>query len=247
MNQQLNRPQVVVPNQASKRWRWLFAELFIIVLGVLIALAIDEWRENAANATLERQYLHQLIADLRLTEDLMAEVVEENELSKAATRSLVQEFESAETPTVEQVRTLLLSMFAFNNPVPVLGTSEALVTTGDLRLINNETARSDITGYLSRSRDFFLTPIYQVEATHQDLVIQLYMLANSYGISSEKRMGSAHNKITSDVAAFLADPEAYVVTASLASNSYLMSMYRDELAADSKKLRESLESLVTTL
>jgi hypothetical protein len=47
----------------GRQSRWFVAELIVIVVGVLVALGIDEWRENLDNAALEKQYLSQLIND----------------------------------------------------------------------------------------------------------------------------------------------------------------------------------------
>lgn len=41
------------------------AEFVIIVVGVLVALAVDGWREDRAERELERQYLERLLTDVR--------------------------------------------------------------------------------------------------------------------------------------------------------------------------------------
>jgi hypothetical protein len=44
----------------------LFIEIISIVLAVLLALAVDEWRENRANAQLARETLSRIIVELKL-------------------------------------------------------------------------------------------------------------------------------------------------------------------------------------
>ena len=46
-------------------WRYGISELLIVVVGVLIALAADGWREEQHNRSLERQYIGALMSDLR--------------------------------------------------------------------------------------------------------------------------------------------------------------------------------------
>ena len=44
----------------------LFIEMISIVLAVLLALAVGEWRENRANAQLARETLNRITAELKL-------------------------------------------------------------------------------------------------------------------------------------------------------------------------------------
>ncbi len=46
-------------------WKYLFAELFLITLGVLVALAIDNWSENRENRRKEAFHLEDLRESLR--------------------------------------------------------------------------------------------------------------------------------------------------------------------------------------
>lgn len=244
MNQTTIDPTVPVTRPARNRWRWLFAELLIIVLGVLIALAIDEWRATTANAELEQQYLQQLIADLKSTENQMAAVAERNEVSSDGSKALLAIFESDENTSLERIRTLLEGQRGFENPVPVMGTAEALVETGDLGLIRNTKAKSEITRYLAQSRDFFLVPLYQYEALHVKLLFRFQTLLLTHGISTSEKAGLIYSKIPPDVEAFLTDPEAYSLTIQLSYTKEMMRRYRDGVAAESQKLRELLEPLV---
>ena len=43
----------------------LVAELFVVILGVMIALAADNWREDWAESQVEQRYLQRLASDLK--------------------------------------------------------------------------------------------------------------------------------------------------------------------------------------
>lgn len=49
------------PNQS---FRWLLAELTVVVLGILIAFQVDEFRMGLSSAQQERQALSGMLADL---------------------------------------------------------------------------------------------------------------------------------------------------------------------------------------
>lgn len=50
----------------SKNWQGFLGEFVVIVLGVLVALAVDEWRGELSDRALEQQYLDRLESDLAL-------------------------------------------------------------------------------------------------------------------------------------------------------------------------------------
>lgn len=45
-------------------WSRLGMEAFVVVVSILLALAVDEWRDGLANRALEREYLERLRQDL---------------------------------------------------------------------------------------------------------------------------------------------------------------------------------------
>lgn len=226
----------------SQRSRWLAAELLVVVIGVLIALAIDEWRGNVEDAELANEYVYQLIADLRSTETQMVNAVDGNAAAEAATKALVTAFERRESMTLVMIQQLLEESQYFDNPVPVLGAAEALVSTGDLRLIGNATTRSAITSYLSRSRDYWLVPLYQYEELHRNLTLRLGILVQQSDTSNQDDGERAHKDAGMDVAGFFSNREAYAVALNLARTKNDMSRYRESVAVDSAQLRRSLES-----
>jgi len=246
VNQNTSDPESKKLGGVGQRSRWLAAELLVVVIGVLIALAIDEWRGTVENAESANEYLHQLIADLRSTEAQMNDVEDYNAAREAATKALVAAFEGRESVTLAEIQTLLAYSGGFDNPVPVLGAAEALVSTGDLRLIGSAATKSAISNYVSRSRDYFLIPLYQYEEEHRDLSLRLRILAQQSGISTQNNGEHSNREATSSVAEFLSNAEAHAVTIALDDNKYGMSWYRDSVAAESAELRLSLESLVPT-
>jgi len=242
-----NIPNAAAPSRYAERSQWLLAELVIIIAGVLIALAIDEWRGKVEDANLEREYLTQLIIDLRVTEEKMAAAETSNAVSETAAKQFVAAFEDSELVELDMVRQWLSEIRYVDNPVPVLGTAEALVSTGDLRLVRNPNTRSEITQYLSRSRDFWLVPLYQLEERHRYLGFQIQALAEIHGISPRHRSGllrdTSEQEAEADTAEFFAQSQAYSLVAELADIKDSMSSFRKSISAEATELRESLALL----
>jgi len=224
----------------SKRF---FAEFVTIVAGVLIALAIDEWRGDIEDANLELQYLGQLIIDLQASEKEIAEAADRDTAPENAAQRFLAAFEDGQPVTRQDAGQWLSEMRLFSTPVPVLGTIEALISTGDLRLVQNASVRSEITQYLSASQNE-IGRFYQYEDLSRNLYIQILVLAQTHGITPAHRSGLAHevsgSEAEAEFAAFFANPEAYALVERFVANKSRMASHRDSMATEAAKLRELL-------
>ena len=236
-----------------ERARWLLAEIVIIVLGVLIALALDAWYGTLVEARAEQTYLAQLIEDLRETERQMHAAAARTLLAEESVARLLEAVVSADEPEGDSIRIWLTRARAVNNPVPILGTAEALVSTGDLRLLDDAEVRAAITRWLSRSRDFWLVPLYQLEDHHRQLQTELLTIADRRGLEPLTRglisLGDRERyedrpPFQRDVAAFRREPRTYSLLANLSEVKQAMSRYRAAMADEALELRQVLEPLV---
>ena len=149
------RPPHAVERVAEWSWpriRWLAAELTIVVAGILIALAIQSWADGRDDRAREREYLRQLQADLRETERL---VLRDDSIHRTRDRAgvmLLHAFFTPERPPRDSVLVWALNATWYEPRRPILGTAEALVATGDLRLLRDNALRAAVTAYLAESR-----------------------------------------------------------------------------------------------
>ncbi len=216
-------------------------ELLIIVAGVLIALAIDEWRQNLQNADLERVYLTQLISDLQATEEAILSVERVNSDSMDAVAALLTTFESNEAVVPAQLVDSLDRIIYFDNPVPVLGTVDALIATGDLRLIQDAQLRSLVTEYQSVIRDYWLAPLYQWEYRHNDLVYQVIGAAIAHGVVPQDRNGLVRQPSSTDLDGFLRNSEAYTAIIELEFVKRVLAEYRNGTRDEAVSLMRSIQ------
>jgi len=231
----------MVSKSLSNSLRLLSAELFVIVAGVLIALAIDEWRQNIENEDLEHEYVQQLIIDLRATEESVTKSETHASAGNESLSKLVDAFKTDESIDSDQLFDLIYASSSLNNPVPILGTIDTLVATGDLRLIRDSRTRSAVIQYLSYARNYLITPIYDAEERFGDNFHQLLTLAAADGmVYSEGQYGLSRN-IEPNVEAFLANRQAYVIVLQMIDLRGHFTWHRDQLYVTAKELRERLE------
>lgn len=60
------RQKLLEQNRVSKYLIYAFGEIILVVIGILIALQINNWNENRIQKTYERKMLHELVDDLKL-------------------------------------------------------------------------------------------------------------------------------------------------------------------------------------
>jgi hypothetical protein len=243
-----------VITRLQERARWLLTEIVIIVLGVLTALALDAWYGRLVEAQDEQTYLSQLIEDLRETERQMQAAAARTVPAEESAAKLLRAVGGAIEPEADSIRVWLTLAAAVDNPVPILGTAEALVSTGDLRLVADAKVRAAITRWLSRSRDFWLVPLYQLEDHHRRMQTELLAIADRTGVEPLTRGVVLLDRRTrrperppfeTDVSAFVREPLTYSLIASLSEAKEAMSRYRAAMADEARELREILEPLVS--
>jgi len=59
------RKQLADDNKPLKYARYAIGEIVLVVVGILIALSINNWNENNKNIEVRRNYYHQILKDLQ--------------------------------------------------------------------------------------------------------------------------------------------------------------------------------------
>ena len=142
------------PPPPRTRWdwrgaaRWFGAEFLVVVTGVLVALAVGAWWQGRQDAATERAYLRQLASDLRETEQAAADADAFLRPVDRAGSLLWLAFYEADPPPRDSLLVWAERSMWTSTVRPVLGTAEALVATGDLALIRDDSLRTAVTAYL---------------------------------------------------------------------------------------------------
>ena len=60
------RQQLLMENNTSKYFKYAIGEIVLVVIGILIALQINNWNQDRINKDYEQKMLHELVEDLKL-------------------------------------------------------------------------------------------------------------------------------------------------------------------------------------
>jgi hypothetical protein len=133
-------------------WAAVSVEVAVVVLGVAIGFQVAAWGSARSDVVKEQRYLSQLAADLRETQRQLADADSFLVEPDHAGGRLWAAFYQTEPPPADSLFAWRSIMARMRVVTPVLGTAEALVATGDLSLIRDDSLRSAITGYIESSR-----------------------------------------------------------------------------------------------
>ena len=127
-------------NKTGKYFKYAIGEIVLVVIGILIALSINNWNESVKNQVQEKSYLKSLIVDLSkdtlAIQNILAYQIEDS--LKIATH------QSDLTKNDASMNDLLrIMVYEWNPKIRTLrgfntNTSEALVSTGNINLIDSE-------------------------------------------------------------------------------------------------------------
>lgn len=131
------------------------AEFFVIVLGVLVALGVDEWRDAEADVQRESEYLRELVKDLerdiREYEDSQEFITDSIEAIDYVLAVISQS--EAEKPYSSYAVALRRANWV-NYPAWSTGTLSELVNSGAIRLIRNPELKRSMLDYYQRVEEW---------------------------------------------------------------------------------------------
>jgi hypothetical protein len=129
-------------------WRTALREFLVIVAGVLAALGAQAWWEGRQEREREQEYLHQLLADVRENEHRLNDAIREDSAGAHALSRVMRAMQAPEPlPAADSLLAWILRAGAASDFQPLTGTSGALLMTGDLRLVRNDTLRARLVAY----------------------------------------------------------------------------------------------------
>lgn len=129
-------------------WRLLLGEFVVIVVGVLMALWVDELREARSNAALEVEYVESFIVDLVADLAQFDESEAWMRRSEAAAATVLALYEGS--PPIKGVSDLVAAVETAgwqHWPSITRNTIDDLRSTGNLRLIRDPALRRAISSY----------------------------------------------------------------------------------------------------
>ncbi len=142
------RQNLLSENKFSKYFLYAIGEIILVVIGILIALQINNWNENNKNSKQESQILLQLKEEYQ--ENLMEidfKISMRKEMLDASTRLLAYYDNSKSWKIADSVASDFTRTFYTPTFNPVIGVTSELLSSGKLYIIENKRLKSMLTNW----------------------------------------------------------------------------------------------------
>jgi hypothetical protein len=148
----------------------IVVEVVLLVGSVLIAFQVDRWWQDRDTAEREAALLAGLRVDTEVNLERVGQVLGLQLGLLESQRALLREIHDGRTGiSFDSLRMLITESRRFHRLEPVTGAYEALVASGDLRLIRSDELRSTLTRFFEEAargyEDEGLSTLYRVELT----------------------------------------------------------------------------------
>jgi hypothetical protein len=133
-------------NKTGRYLKYAVGEIILVVIGILIALSLNNWNENRKNRLSESEYYCKLLADLELDRENIAALYKESENKIETSKRLLLDLN-----TKNKDKSFLLNNYLQalrTNPfVPSKVAITDIVSSGKLNLLINDALKNDLLRY----------------------------------------------------------------------------------------------------
>ncbi|WP_318309594.1 DUF6090 family protein [Flagellimonas crocea] len=148
------RKQFIAEKKISNYLLYAVGEIVLVVIGILIALAIDNANELSIKKEKEQIYLMGLKDEFQTSKLKLQELMRVNRASYEAAKDIVHLMDQEENPPEKQLSKLFIDAFAsdiFFNPNNSL--LFEMINSGSLKDITNDTLRIRLTNWVATIDD----------------------------------------------------------------------------------------------
>ncbi|MGK0413274.1 MAG: hypothetical protein ACJA1B_001477 [Polaribacter sp.] len=141
------RKNLLIENKTSKYFKYAIGEIILVVIGILIALQINNWNENQKTKTTEIYVLNEILNNLNEDGIILSEIVEQRQKAKTSVADMLNYLQT-EDINKDILEKDMLRFLTFERYFPINNAYEVLKSKG-LQLSNNK-----LTTQISRYYDY---------------------------------------------------------------------------------------------
>ena len=126
--------------------KYAIGEIFLVVIGILIALSIDNWNDQKKNAETEQLYYCRILEDFELDKAFIGELLEKGNERISTSKQILLDLDSGKKDKHDLLNQFL---WAIRNDtyIPRNVTFKDLISTGNLKLLNDIPLKNSLIQY----------------------------------------------------------------------------------------------------
>ena len=183
------RKQLADDNQFFKYSRYAIGEIFLVVIGILIALSINNWNEEQKRDVLEKEYYCRLKEDVRQDEEKIESLIIADKKRLVASNEAARLLQKSDPKKKEVGRQFSLALEGtFSTFVPNNAAFEDLKSGANLNVIKDKRVINALNNYFNNIKGYT-----DIIAVHSHLMVN-----NQYAYSDKLATGWVHGRMTAN-------------------------------------------------
>lgn len=144
----------IAKNLMDMKWKELLFEVSVVVVGVFLAMQVDNWNEARKELDQERLLLESLHTEFVDNEAVGDRSIERFEEIEAAALRLLEIAEAEQNPTKLELYSVLNEALAIRSPRFNSNTWDVLVASGQLTILRNPGIKEELAEFYKRVADY---------------------------------------------------------------------------------------------
>jgi len=164
------RYDLIEKNKTGKYLKYAIGEIILVMIGILLALQVNEWNKERNRKMAEQKIITQLQTDLKQSQ-IELENIKDFYLGRARVSAQVkQAFWKSELP--DNIKDYIFGGMSSRIYSPILGTARSMINSGNIDIISSTELKNDIISYIEKV-DYSLKDINRYEETYYRKGIEL--------------------------------------------------------------------------
>ncbi len=136
---------MIKENRVSKYMLYAIGEIILVVIGILIALQINNWKEENSNRALEKQMMSNLNSEFRNNLNKIQESIIQYKQTEDVIRFLMSKMQaSSDELKQHNIDSLLANAVDVFDYRPTQNTLSEILSSGNLKLISNDSIKYNL-------------------------------------------------------------------------------------------------------
>ena len=173
------RRDLLANSQTYKYLKYAIGEIVLVVLGILIALQINNWNERRKEKAIEDEYLERIYLDLQKDIDYLEDKIRFTSISSESFESFIKEMHQIQKTRQDMIHLISSVYWDAQNILIQDKTYSEIINSGKLSMISRKEIKESIDNYY-RNCQRIQQHISEMNQTGISLFIPVYTITLKY-------------------------------------------------------------------
>jgi len=143
------RQNLLSEGKTGKYFKYAIGEIVLVVIGILIALTINNWNQNRLTKNLESQYYNRLLDDVREEKLIIEATINYSKQVSVHAKKAIAVFENSPNANTNPIENLIDMYQAsqYSDSYSASSTYKELISSGQINLIQNDILKTSLIRY----------------------------------------------------------------------------------------------------